>query len=308
MEKIGIIVNFNSRRNKKARRDPVTVFEEIGGENVIVKPTYSLDDIYTAAREFKEAGVSYFATSGGDGTIHHVLSRFIHVYGEENVPPMLILRGGTMNNISRSIRLKGHGYDILKRAVQKIQNGKHLDLHRRDTIRINDLYCFLFGNGITSDFLKELYDNGKTYTKIFHLIYMAVTEALGLRKQQRLLKGVDGAVTIDGNTLPYTHFLGILAGTVEDVGMGFSPLPEANRMEGYFHIIANGMKPSAAVRQIYRLKRGVPMNHAMNFDGLAREVQLEMYRPFTYTMDGDLYESDGILDVSAGPPVNLAWV
>jgi diacylglycerol kinase (ATP) len=308
MEKIGIIVNFNSRRNKNARRDPVELFKKKGGDTVIVKPTFSLDDIYNVAEEFKKEGVSYFATSGGDGTIHHVLSRFIHVYGETNVPPLLILKGGTMNNISKTIQIEGNGSDILKRAVKKLRNGEQLQLYRRDTIKINDLYCFLFGNGITADFLKELYDNGKSYTKIFHLIYQCVTEALGLRKQSCLLKGVDGVVTIDGNILPYTHFLGILAGTVEDVGMGFSPLSGANSIDGYFHIIANGMNPSAAVLQIHRLKRGLPMKHTMNYDGLARELRLEMYQPFTYTMDGDLYQSDGILEVSAGPQVRLARV
>lgn len=306
MQKIGIIVNFNSRKNMRAKRDPVKVFEEAGGDHVIVRATHSLDDITAVAREFKEAGISYFATSGGDGTIHHVLSRFIHVYGESHVPPLLILKGGTMNNISKSINLKGDGIDILRRAVAVLKKGESLELHRRDTMKINDLYCFLFGNGITAAFLQELYDNGKSYTKILHIIYQCIREAALPAAKTKLLRGVDGNAVVEGETLPYDHFLGILAGTVEDVGMGFSPLSRANSEDGTFHIIINGMKPSEAVRNIHRLKRGEAIDHPMNFDGTVREIHLKMDSPFSYTMDGDLYRSEGQLHVVTGPPVMLA--
>ncbi|HRR61274.1 MAG TPA: diacylglycerol kinase family protein, partial [Spirochaetota bacterium] len=103
MKRIGIIVNLNSRKYKLAKKCD-DCYEKLGGDYVMVRYTHSIDEIADVATEFKSAGMDYIAPCGGDGTLHHVITQFNKIY-QNNLPPFLILKGGTMNNVATSINL-----------------------------------------------------------------------------------------------------------------------------------------------------------------------------------------------------------
>ena len=307
MKKIGIIVNYNSRRNRRAGRNPVDVFTAVGGLYADVRATRSIDELMGVVRAFRNDNIPIIAASGGDGTVHHVVTQIIRIYKNDPLPPLLILRGGTMNNIAKSINLRGSDVAILKRAIDALKRDRELITCRRDTMRVNDSYCFLFGNGLTADFLSEYYARGKSYTNLVQFIARAIAESMrGSRSS--LFRGFQGKVYADDELLQSDHFLAILAGTVEQIGMGFTPLPRANEQEETFHVIANGMKPFQLAQNLLRFRRGIPIENPHNFDRLARVLRIEIGERFLYTMDGDLYESDGALSIDVGPAVQLAYV
>jgi len=101
MERIGIIINPHAKKNRKMKINPADLYREIGGAHVEVRVTRSLDEVFTAAEEFRRMGISYLGVCGGDGTLHHVLSRFLHVYRGAELPTLVILKGGTMDTICR---------------------------------------------------------------------------------------------------------------------------------------------------------------------------------------------------------------
>ncbi len=307
MKTIGIIVNCNSRKYLRSRRDPLRSFREIGDPFVDVRLTRSVEEVRQVLLDFREQGIPFVATSGGDGTIHYTLTELMHLYRDEPLPPLLILKGGTMNNISKSIGLKGDDAAILRRAVDRLRKGDELRSCRRDTMKIDESSCFLFGNGLTADFLSEYYRRGKSYTRLIHFVGEAIVSSVR-KNPHSLFRGFRGRVFADGQPLGDASFLGILAGTVEHIGLGFAPLPRATELDGSFHLIATGMRPAELAGNLMKLRRGKPISNPRHFDGVVRKLRLECDDPFLYTMDGDLFESDGVLTVEAGRPVQLVSV
>ncbi len=308
MHTIGIIVNPHARSVKKSKKDIPDLLRQIGGEYVDVRLSTSLDELDRILLDFKKNGISCIATCGGDGTIHHIVSHMINMYAPSAPPPLLILKGGTMDNIARTINLKGKGPDILRRMVAALESGKDFETHRRDTMKIGNRYCFLFGLGLTTNFLDAVYEGEKGTIKNLKVIARAIYEGLTDKKGSSLFKRVNARVVADGKELPFREIMAILAGTVEHIGMGFSPLPRANEKEGTFHIIITGEKPIEGVKQFFRIKKGLPMKGQYNFNGLISKLSIEADAPFRYTMDGELFDCDGNMIVEMGIPVELVYV
>ncbi len=308
MHTIGIIVNPHARSVKKSKKDIPDLLRQIGGEFVDVRLSTSLNELDRILLDFKKNDISCIATCGGDGTIHHIVSHMINMYTPSTPPPLLILKGGTMDNIARTINLKGKGPDILRRIVAALKSGRDFETHRRDTMKIGNRYCFLFGLGLTTNFLDAVYEGEKGTIKNLKVIARAIYEGLTDKKGSSLFKRVNARVVADGKELHFREIMAILAGTVEQIGMGFSPLPRANEKEGTFHIIITGEKPIEGVKQFFRIKKGLPMKGQYNFNGLISRLSIEAEAPFRYTMDGELFDCDGKMMVEMGTPVKLVYV
>lgn len=308
MDTIGIIINPNAKKNRKMKTNIADLFRAIGGNLVEVRTTQSLDDIFTVAHEFKQKNIAYLGVCGGDGTLHHVLSRFILTYRKADIPPIIILKGGTMDTISRSINLKGKGPEILKRLVENIRNGNSITTYYRNTMKIGDKYGFLFGLGITANFLVEYYRGGNTGP------WKAVKVTIGgiirgiFNAHTGLFRRLPATVIIDGKELPFRDFLGILSATVENIGIGFKALYRAYERDFMFHVLATGMKPIEVVFHIWNLKTGKKIHHPLHFDDIASKITVRGPRTFQYMIDGDLYEATDELTVEAGPRVRIVHV
>ncbi|MGB4268149.1 MAG: diacylglycerol kinase family protein [Spirochaetota bacterium] len=298
MKKIGVIVNLNSRKYKLSKKNPRGIFESIGKDAVIVRYTSSINDLYDVAKDFKRSSIDYIAPSGGDGTLHHVITQFDKVYNGK-IPPIIILKSGTMNNVANSINLKGSAESILKKAVATLHSNNELTLITRKTMKIGDNHCFLFGNGLVSDFLDKYYTIGKSYTKLIGLIGTSIYQAF-TNKNSNLFRGFYGDVICDAEKLPYNTVLGLLAGTVETIGMGFYPLYRANEKSDAFHVIVCAMKPGDLAKNVLKLKYGIPIQHNDYYEKTVHTLEINSPHPFEYTMDGDLYHCDGSLKVSVG--------
>ena len=143
MKKIGVIINPHAKIIRKKKKH-LELYKKLHGDHVDINITETLDDIVRVMNRFKEENISYLAIVGGDGSIHNVITKALNVYSPGNVPDIVILKGGTMNNIARSLGLKGKGPEILKRLVNKIKEGKEIRILERDTMKIQGCYCFIF--------------------------------------------------------------------------------------------------------------------------------------------------------------------
>lgn len=308
MRKIGIILNPHAKVNRKRRIDPVKIYKELGGNNVDVRATENLDEVMAVAEDYKRQKISYLGISGGDGTIHHVISRFICVYKSEDIPPIVILKDGTMNNISKSIKLKGNGSQILMRLIRAIDHGRDINIIKRDTIKVEDKYCFLFGMALATNFISE-YNEGEDRGpgKAIKLLLKGVLGGI-FNQDNSLFKRLRITAIIDGKELCFNDFLGILAGTIENIGLGFRPLASACKKDNTFHLIATGMKPLDLVLRLNRFKNGRPLKHPMHFDDIVQNMRIICPNRFNYLMDGDIYEAEDELNVGVGLQVGLVYI
>jgi hypothetical protein len=75
------------------------------------------------------------------------------------------------------------------------------------------------------------------------VIFRAIRDAITKDPDSPLFKRLNAEVVADGAKLGFTEILGLLSGTVEHVGMGFSPMPRAIEKDGTFHLIVSGLTP-----------------------------------------------------------------
>jgi len=305
MYSIGIIINPNAKRIRRSRENLPDLLRRIGGEYVRVFETPQIDDIKAVLTTIKNDGISIVAICGGDGTIHQVLTGIIHVWGRGNLPRVLILPCGTMNNVARTLSMKGKGPSVLERVIRKIRSGEELTTSIRFTMEVENRYCFLFGCGFTSHFLDAVYGGiEKGIIQNCRVIGTAVKDIITMPDGGPLFRPLRGKLAANGILLPFTSITGILAGTVEHIGMGFSPMPRGAE-PGTFQAIVTGMGPRDILKNLNRLRTGRKIKHSLHWDIMGRHLLLKSIEPFRYTMDGDMYTSEGQLEVKLGPAITL---
>ncbi|MBP9021947.1 MAG: hypothetical protein KBH06_01980 [Spirochaetes bacterium] len=310
MAAIGIIINPNSRVNKKTNCSSVNKFKKIAGELADVRATQSIDELNFAIKDFKKRKYPYIAISGGDGTIHHVVTSIINVY-KKNIPPILLLRDGTMNNIASSIGMKYKSDEALKLFANHVNHGKSMRLVQRDTIRIGERCGFLFGFGLTTNILNEVYvyekkgfrQNVRMLGKTFAEAFMTLTNID--ESDLSLLKTMNAKIETDAGDVNFSKVLCVIGGTVENIGMGFSSIYRANDIPGKFHVLISGMRPLQIVRELQKLMVGQRIENSNHFDEVCSYLRVKAKESFDYTIDGDIYTAGKELVVKAGVPLKF---
>ena len=158
--KIGIVVNPRSRRNL---RDPSAAgrLEKRLGARGLLRRAHSKDELYAIAAEFLAAGIDVLAIGGGDGTNHVTLTGFLDVYGSRALPPIALLRGGTMNTVANACHVpKGSPDELLERLLS-VPNVRDLRTTERHVMKVGQDYGFLFGVGVVHGFMAEYYKDGR---------------------------------------------------------------------------------------------------------------------------------------------------
>ena len=301
MKKTGILINPNAKKFR-TRKSSLKNYTHIHSDRLIIRATESEDDIKNVISEFQSIGCDYIGVAGGDGTLHLAVTEMMKIYGPGKIPPLLILREGTMDNVARTIDLEGKGPDLIKRLLWAIENKKEIKIHKRDTIKINDKYCFLFGTGLVTNFLNEAY-NGKEkgFIRNIQVGFSAFVEGLRNEENGRIFNWMDGEIYIDGKKLGINPVNGILAGTVEHIGMGFSPLMSASKEKKSFQVIITAMPPLKLIKNINRLRTGKTIDDKGYYNTICKKIKLIFPGDFDYTMDGDIYKASNELVVETGP-------
>src|SRR5579871_3462488 len=135
MPGIGLITNPRSRANV---RDPSKT-RKLGyliGSHGTAEATTSLDDLYRVCEELKRARIDVLAISGGDGTLHHTLTAMIKTWGDQELPQVAVLRGGTMNTVANSLGIRGKTPQLLFELIDKHRRGNGLETFERPLLQI----------------------------------------------------------------------------------------------------------------------------------------------------------------------------
>ena len=308
MNKIGIIINPNAKRIRRSRKNLTELLRSIGGATVTVEETSSIEEIPLKLQIFRRNRILVIAICGGDGTIHQVLTQIINIWGEKNIPDILILPLGTMNNVARTLGMRGKGPAVLKRLIKSLDSGKDLRTEVRYTMKIENRYCFLFGAGFTSHFLDAVYSGSeKGVVQNWKVIGGALKDIFTSPDGGPLFKPLEADITYNNVKVPFKRITGILSGTVEHIGMGFKPMPDATK-PGSFQAIISGMKPGEFLKNLNRLRTGREIKHPMHINTCAKVLSIHASVPFRYTMDGDMYSCEGDLKVKLGPGINLVRI
>jgi diacylglycerol kinase (ATP) len=320
MPGIGVILNPKSRRNL---RDP-GARERLArcvGDRGVVREARSLDELSTIASEYRKRGIDILAISGGDGTNTVTLTGFLAEYGDEPLPTLALLRGGTMNTVASSIGVRrGSPEDLLARVVAHHEGRANPPLAtvERTLLRVAPVgvdhdnarvtFGFLFGTGVVQGFLAEYYAGEPSTIGAVRTLARGIGSALvGGDMIRRMAKPFRGSATLQTEPTgqlavewPERDYLAIAAGTVAHIGLQFAPFHRFDESENHRTFHALGIYATAAqfVGELPRVWRGVPMREGRAFDAVTARMVLragqrtgEELAPLRYTVDGDLHEA-----------------
>jgi diacylglycerol kinase family enzyme len=303
---IGLITNPRSRVNKK---DPGRV-RRLGylvGAHGTAEATTSLDDLHRACEDFHKERIDVLGISGGDGTLHHTLTAMARAYGTDPLPPVAILRGGTMNTVAASFGIRGETPRLLFELIDKHKRGQPFDTFTRPLLRIGDAFGFIFGNGLIYNFLEAYYGTGHPSPSVAaKLVAQGVASSVvGGALARRLYRRVNTQVTVDGEVWARRDFGVIAASVVEQIGLGFRPFYRLHDQPDRFQILGIHTDVVGFIAELPRIRAGAPMRRDKVIDALARSAVFESDEEIGYTVDGDTYVAKGRLELGVGPTVTL---
>ena len=307
MPGIGIINNPRSKKNL-LYPDRIRKLGYLLGERGESKATKSLEELEDCLGEFKKQKIDILAINGGDGSNHVTLTKLVKLWGRDPLPKIALLRGGTLNTIARSFGINGRPEYILHNIAGKYSEGLPFKTTVANLLCVNGKYSFLFGNGVVANFMKHYYDTGKpSPSHGVKVVAEGVFSAIaGTPLAKKWLKPVVADVTIDGEKQGLREFTSILAATIEDIGVGFKPWFRAFDEMDNFHILLFHGSAVQIIKEMPYFYFGRPPSPRLTAETLAKHVHLEAEEPFSYTLDGDMYEcEDGIMDLSIGPRVEI---
>lgn len=311
---LGVVVNRRSRRNLRDDR-VVDRFVRIVGRMGIVEESADEADLERIAERFAREGVGVLVLSGGDGTNGFTLGAFHRVYGDRPLPDVSLLRGGTMNTVANAIGVpRSRPERLLAALTIAVARGEPLESTRRSTLLVDALGArpaWLFGTGIGRTFLEEYYAAGPQPTPVTAaktLARFAGSATVGGELARSLGRREPAEVVIDGERMPEPAFLAIMAGTVDQLGLGFRAFPRTGPDVDAFEVLAIHSGPRKLTTRLGRIRVGAAIGEDVAHSRLARSLRIATPSGrVPFFVDGDLFEAESPLTVTTGAPVRFVW-
>jgi hypothetical protein len=139
MKQIGILLNPNSRKNKRnpQRRERL---QEILGQRGSLVATRSLSEVRCVLEDFLAQDIKYFLADGGDGTFFWMVNTLRQIYREreqrEYLPFCLPTNSGTMNCVNRKVQVLGSGEQIVRRLLKALEEPSALKNYSVPTLKL----------------------------------------------------------------------------------------------------------------------------------------------------------------------------
>ena len=308
MPGIGVIHNPRSKKNKSNPERMGYLGYILGdrGESVATQSVEQIDDVMV---EFKEREIDILAINGGDGSNHVTMSSMVRIYGDQPMPKICLLRGGTLNTIATGVGVFGRPEYIMYNLQHKYARREKFETTFRDLMCFNkDRYGFIFGSGVIGKFMETYYGTGtpSVWQGVKTLGIGVASAATGGKLAKYWFRLEPMRIVADDFELPWNEFACIGAGSVHQIGVGFTPWFRCEDEPHSFHVFVMHHKPYRYVPELLPLYIGRPQHPEKTYETIARKLLIEAENPFSYTIDGEMLRcEDGRMAIEVGPRVEI---
>ena len=303
---IGVITNPRARKNTG---NPARIerLRQILGHEGVFRETQTPKEISDTAREFRRGEIDILVIDGGDGTLHHTISAFIPIYDGTALPPIVLLRGGTMNTIANSLGIKGLSEVILQRIVSTVGGRAPFGVIRANTLMVNGRYGFIFGLGFPVSLLNAYYlgkgrGAGKTFRVLLKILFSTL-EKKGAGSN--FFDQFKADIWLDGERLPIGRYTAILGSTVKGVGLGFKPTRRAGQKEGLFQLLCLDMGPKRMAMNALKVLLGMELGDEKLIDRMVTRSVIKLERAADMQIDGEIFKSQNEIQLHVGPAIRF---
>lgn len=270
--------------------------------------TESIEHLRATLQAENPESLTALVPFGGDGTVSAVLSNARAIWGMKNVPPVLTVFAGTMNEIATDIHHKKPSpLDALAELVQITRHGKVPHHTMRYPMLINeDKLGFAFGLGASTAFLNNYYRRGASVLQAIKLVMLYTLSAIVQgRLIKELFKPVTGQLIADGKQSDFVWNI-MLGLTVIKLPLGVklstSGGPNAKPRLCYVAGVARLFKLAIALPLIWVGK--LPASTGL-IRSQAQTMQLSFDQPAGWHLDGDVYPPTAQIQIHVEHPVRM---
>lgn len=301
---IKLISNPNSGHNRKNPKH-IEKLSQILGDKVNLP---RLEELDSTIEQYKKDKLDILAVSGGDGTIHQVLSAVHRVYKNDPWPKIALLTSGTMNNIARNVGVRKKAEPQLRSIMDTLRNNSPIQTNVHHPLLFGeDKAGFIFGQGGIPHVLEEYEKGGNTSRKkgailLTRTILSALVNGSFVRK---MFKPMNIDVFVDGQKQKHTRYTVSVLSSISDVGFGFRPCYAPLKNPKIAQFVGFTRHPFFTAFCLPKIRLALPINSKSVQDSQGKEFILRPQNEMLYTIDGDLYTCVHNLNIRVGPAVEF---
>ncbi|MEC7984907.1 MAG: diacylglycerol kinase family protein [Myxococcota bacterium] len=300
MKSIKVISNPNSGHNRKNPRHLQTLSKIL--QNELYLPT--LDQLSNTIQRFQEERLEILGISGGDGTIHQVLTTLNEVYQDNPWPKIVLLPSGTMNNIAKNTGFKKRSTVILRKVMDKIRTNQPFQIIKKRPLIVGNRVGFIFGFGGIAQFLDAYYEGGNpSQLKAATLLTRAIGSAfINGSFVKKVFRPTAVDIRVDGRSyIQHKRFTVAGISTLADLGFGFRPFYRTLTNHEVAQFIGFTQPPIWIALALPKIRLASAIQSERVADECGATFTLKPESPMKYTIDGDLYTVSDTLDLTLGP-------
>jgi diacylglycerol kinase (ATP) len=276
-----------------------------------VHPTASLAELAATARALADRGSDLVLLSGGDGTFMAGVTALARAFGEDKLPWIGLLPGGTVATVARNWGMRGDPVDLLRRILA---SRRDLRATPRPTLRVEATTAagaearigFIFGAGLVARFFERYErDGARGYPAAAKIVARIFAESFWDGAYARsVLDPQPCSLEVDGRALAPRAWSLICAAVVRDLGMHMLVTYRAGEDPDRPHLVASPLPSRALGPRAGRVLAGRSIGGPGHFDDLISELVVRFPEAAPYVLDGDTLRAETIR-LRAGPLLHV---
>lgn len=294
---IVVIHNPNSKQNL-ADKNKDKKLERIVRGYATIKKTSDHEEVDIIAEECRKSNTRYLCIDGGDGTSQKALTSFDKIYGKEELPCIVPLRGGTINVIANSVGMKGNYKSILESLIDHHSTNRRIGRVKKQILEIstNDAKnCgFLFANGIVSNFYHSDglgYNNRSTgMPSAWKALKLIAKGIYGVVVNNNISDKIFDfpVISVDIDGKKYEGKITLFATSVQNARIVIVPVNRRTK-EGMLQVYGTAMTGRRALEVVARMLAGGSLDVKECMDTQAKQLTIKSNDMWRYIIEGEPY-------------------
>lgn len=308
--RIDVIVNATARRHAARPRLLQQIRRSCAGIAGVYETT-TLAELDSAARALAERGTDLVLLSGGDGTFMAGVTALSRAFGDDAIPRIGLVPGGTVATIARNFGTTGDPLDVLARLLRAPERLRDVS---RPTLRVRGVRAgaeetrvgFIFGTGLVASFFDVYYaDGARGYAGAARIVARIFAESFWDGPYaRRVLDPMPCTIEVDGAPLAPRAWSLICAAVVRDLGIHMLVTYRAGEDPARPHLVASPLRSRALGPRAPLVLAGRRIGGEGHFDDLVGEFVVRFPGVGSYVLDGDVLRAESV-QVSAGPRLRV---
>ena len=273
--------------------------------------THSLGELTQLCQRVADRGSDLVLLCGGDGSLMAGVTALSDAFGDDSIPPIAPIPGGTAGTVARNWGFSGDPPRCLERLLSRprrriVRPSLRVEawdgagnLERRQL-------GFIVGTGLVAQFFDLYYErNAPGYLGAARIVARIFVESFyGGPVASRVLDPLPCTLQVEGAELEPRAWSLVCCAVVPNLGIHMLVTHRAAEDHERPHLVATPLPPRQLGPRALRVLTGRPIGGRDNVDQLVRKFAIRFPNRGPYVLDGELLETSR-LEVTAGPRLTI---